>query len=401
MAKIVHFVENIRPGGGPSGYLYNLKKSLEDIDLEYVDVRSLNANDERSSLHLKDRIFHKVLLRLSRNIANLILNIKYILFPLFKGRNEFAKKVNDLCDDAEYIVLHSALEASWYLFSRYKKKRVLVMNHSPTDYSKELIDNLEDLYGFKLDGMKSRLQKVERNIYNRADGVIVPCTNSLDDYFNGDSDWLKRNVVAEVVSGVPAINNAELDGVIPEVEKFRSKHKSGIILGFFGRYNSHKGYDRFIDLAKYCLEKDEEVLFVSAGSGPLKNNFKSQLANYIDLGWRKDISRVISNTDIVILPNRFTYFDLLPLEALSLEKQVVCSYTGGNKKLIELSQGCVLGVDFDDFDLVMKTVREASKNNMSKSKIRNVFEQVYSLYAFKTGHVTLVKKLLPEGVAVK
>ena len=53
--------------------------------------------------------------------------------------------------------------------------------------------------------------------------------------------------------------------------------------------------------------------------------------HWIEVGWTNDPHSLIAASDVFVLPNHETYFDLILLEVLSLGVPVVMSRTGGNK----------------------------------------------------------------------
>lgn len=50
-----------------------------------------------------------------------------------------------------------------------------------------------------------------------------------------------------------------------------------------------------------------------------------------EVGWTNDSQSIIAASDVFVLPNRETYFDIIMLEVLSCGKIVIASRTGGNK----------------------------------------------------------------------
>ena len=52
---------------------------------------------------------------------------------------------------------------------------------------------------------------------------------------------------------------------------------------------------------------------------------------WIETGWTDDPQSFIAASDLVVIPNRHTYFDLSVLETLSLGKSLLLSDSGGNK----------------------------------------------------------------------
>ena len=86
-----------------------------------------------------------------------------------------------------------------------------------------------------------------------------------------------------------------------------------------------KGYDRVIRI----FEKLENVTVVCCGKEGAIRSPKSE--NWIEIGWTDDPFSYVCASDLFILPNRETYFDLALLETLSIGKTMLLSRTGGNK----------------------------------------------------------------------
>ena len=77
------------------------------------------------------------------------------------------------------------------------------------------------------------------------------------------------------------------------------------------------------------MDKNTTSYFFIIGnrdSLPAMNNTR-----WIETGWTDDPQRFISASDLVVIPNRHSYFDLSVLETLSLGKPMLLSNTGGNK----------------------------------------------------------------------
>jgi len=53
--------------------------------------------------------------------------------------------------------------------------------------------------------------------------------------------------------------------------------------------------------------------------------------SWIEIGFTKDPYSLVSAGDVFLLPNNETYFDLVMIEVLSLNKIVIASRTGGNR----------------------------------------------------------------------
>lgn len=97
----------------------------------------------------------------------------------------------------------------------------------------------------------------------------------------------------------------------------------------------------FVRLAYLVQQKLSNVKFILVGDGVLrpkieglidKLNLKKQV---ILLGWRRDIGRILSITDIFVLTSLWEGFPVSVLEAASAGIPVVATDTGGIKEVIE------------------------------------------------------------------
>ena len=71
------------------------------------------------------------------------------------------------------------------------------------------------------------------------------------------------------------------------------------------------------EFAEKILKEYKDIYFIIAGKeskeiSPLKDS------HWIEVGWTEEGKKIIKNSQLYILPNRETYFDLVFLEALSL-----------------------------------------------------------------------------------
>jgi len=243
-----------------------------------------------------------------------------------------------------------------------------------------------------------RLSTIELKAYHLADGIVVPCLAALDSYFEFSAsarkkfeDIIRSKDVYEVPTGVREIRPTHPRDEVAA----RLRVPSGrIVVGFFGRYHVHKGFDIFLDLAKLA-EHDRRFYFVSGGEGALKA--PAGLANYTDLGWLESMyANALNVVDVIIAPNRVTYFDLGLLEAMSLQKPIIASDRGGNRCLARHSKGVALVRNLTPralYDALTEVVKEGSLTALGKAN-RLAYNQHYSLSRFAANHLRLAETLL-------
>lgn len=322
--KILHICSGIRPGGGPSGYLYNLHMASKFDDNYFVVDDSNESSNRDNTAYRKIKWIPKFLLKN-------MLCFKYIfsLLGLMKIDNEV--KISNF----KYVLCHSAPVAAraLRLCDKDHKVKIGFMPHGPVSYTTETLDDVEAKYGciFFRYLYSFVMSYLENKIFLKSSFIVTAAKEGLESYNNITIDF--NDKIFEVTTGLPML---KCKSSKQEIRKKLGISDDKFVVGFFGRYNSHKGYDYFYDEA--MSSSNEHVLYISAGAGPIT---KPDSCNYKNYGWRSDIEELISACDIVAIPNRHTYFDLLPLECFSLSRPVAASYNGGNKKLCKLSSAAL------------------------------------------------------------
>lgn len=82
---------------------------------------------------------------------------------------------------------------------------------------------------------------------------------------------------------------------------------------------------------------------------------------WIELGFIYNTQELLSQSDLYILPNRETYFDLVVLEILRSSTNLLLSNTGGNKYFQLLDKNDTNGIvffDIDNFDDIVSLVQK-------------------------------------------
>lgn len=373
--RVVHVNHHMRPGGGPAGYLYNLNKLIENDKNRNgtVKVETLTYSDERLSpkgnsfdFLKKTPVFINNMMFIMAMVNNFI---KYGIASI-KIRNRFKP--------GDELVFHDQIFA--YVYKLIYGVEISVMPHQPKDLASEASELYAQKYYCSESFAHKLLSYIEFNVYENAGFLILPCKSSIDAYFIGDENKRKilcKKKIIEVTSSV----------VKPIIEKKIAIEKGKeLIVGFIGRYNFDKGFDEFSRLV-LNYRNDISVKFISAGTGVID---PIASPNYTDLGWRTDIGNIIDYCDILVVPNRVTYFDLLPIESLLLGTPVCLTNVGGNKFFIEKLSG--KGVyqynaeNLDDFDRVLDSIKEKV---IDERTIMSVFDSSI----FLDSHKNVVEKM--------
>lgn len=392
---VAHFHTTVWPGGGPAGYLHNLRAALQLVGADdIVEVVALEEVERRTSLPLETAGGGAGGWRAR---ARRLAVSRWILQRWYFGRLP-ADAYRRLAD-YPIVVFHDPRHARWYLRVARRPQRIFVMPHTPVDVATEEVAHLEVQFGPDplWEGVTRLLRRLELRTYAQATGVIVPCAEAVDEYFAGSRalrEAFQRLRLIPLPSGAPVVPVATM------AEAVRRRLGIGddqVAVGFFGRYHEHKGFDVFGRMAELATG-DGRFVFLSAGAGYLRG---PSSPNYRDLGWlAQEYGSHLAAVDVVVSPNRATYFDLGTLEAMALAKPVMTSPTGGNRYLARLSEGVIL-VDPSDPEHYLARLRETGRARLRRLGARNrqVYDAHFTLEAFGGRHRAFAERLLagPAG----
>ena len=311
--------------GGPFavGYCYyhEMKRRGEN-SLTFLPP-SLNVKKKNDEVNNKTEENKSVLSLLIHNIHIYL----WLLFKYFK-----ASPIHHKFDGFDIVHFHSTqeLHRERKNLKRYNGK-VILQSHSPMPLGEELYDLIDFKYKKFVPFFKKKLREMDRYAFNRADFILFPCEDAEEPYLNRWEEYKeirrrKKNSYRYVLTGIPAVEASRTK--VQVIEELKLKDDS-FIVSYAGRHNEAKGYDILKRIAEVFLKRHEKAVFVVAGKeSPLTRlNHK----RWIELGWTDDVKSYIAASDVFILPNRETYFDLVMIEVLSLGKIIVASRTGGNK----------------------------------------------------------------------
>lgn len=377
------------PRGGKLGYNYFLKKELDNLgvtNIHYIHRETSINQNVNSRIHSlkQDRI---------KNFL-IILKSVYRKFLTLYGFNH--KALVDL-NAYDTVHFHSTLDMYNVRDSlKGYKGAVVLTSHTPTIQSKEMYDALTSWEKKHMNWLYKNLIKIDEYAFRRADYIVFPCPEAEEPYYN---NWPEYKAVKEekkgkylyLLTGTKA-RVAKLSKT--EVRQLYSIPDDAFIICYVGRHNEIKGYDKLKLLGEQILQEAPNIYFLIAGrEEPLHGLHHPR---WIEVGWTSDPHSLINASDVFMLPNKETYFDLVMLEVLSLGKIIIASYTGGNKyfkssfakgvftysKLKEAAQ-LIHNVYDMDFEL---------KNELERSN-RLLFEQCFSLEIFAKNYIQLINSI--------
>ena len=316
---LVFFPEDqLAPIGGPTGYLNNLKEGLSKIDHPGVTVSFLHNGDG------KKRNVPNIRNRVPNRIKQFGRALKYSMIL------KQSKPVDESLLDNDMIHFHTTQDMylNRDLLARYTGKVVLT-SHCPCVPYQELIGKLNPvdykLFKHKLDALVA----IDEYAFTRADYIIFPCAEAEEPYYNTWKDYGEIRNGSKFRYMPTGIQGCSAKVPKQEIREKYNIPENAFVVCYVGRHNEIKGYGDLKKIGSELLAQNENVYFLIAGREEPLTGLKHQ--RWIEVGWTKDPHSIVAASDVFVLPNKETYFDLVMLEVLSLGVPVVASYTGGNK----------------------------------------------------------------------
>lgn len=365
-------------GGGPSGYLYNLRSSFKKVPLDIDFI-------------FPSEIPYSIFLRIFRLFASCI-PIKHLRHKTRKyiEKLHIASCINSK-PSSTFFMCHSCYDLNlvnnlWKNGRiRHNRPRFILMSHSPTLPSTELLE-IANYSGKKINF--STLLEEDIKAFSLAEIVVSPSENAMNSYRKEAPNILHSKFMYYITTGCPALRRHDK---IMMRKKFHVH--TNFVICYVGRHWFIKGYDRLKEIAQQILSIRNDVTFLIAGN-PNKAIPPLEHPCWIELGWA-DSSEVFSCSDIFLLPSRESYFDLVIPEALSTGLKCIVSNAGGN---IDFHKICS---DIDIFSTNSEAIEKInsffSLSEIQRSQISEILKiqhnTFFSLDQFAFGYLNFFNSL--------
>lgn len=387
---IYYNINNLAPIGGPSGYLYGLKQSLKELNDTDIVIDFLQGNKSNNKIK-KNLVNHKVLTKLLKvyRSINKIKTINKIL-----TRQEVAN-----LDLNQYDIIHFHTTKDYYCLrselEKYKGKIVLT-SHSPQPLSEEYIDSLTKIESIFIGKKIKNLIKMDEFAFENADYIFFPCEFADEPYIHA---WRTYQLIKDkrinnyryILTGT---KRATIETSRDKIRKQYNIPEEAFVISYVGRHNKIKGYDRLKLIASEVLQRYPDSYFLVAGrEEPLKG---LNHPRWIEVGFTNEPHSFVNASDLFVLPNRETYFDLVMLEVLSIGKYSLISNTGGNKFFHKYSD---VGIEFFDTEeeaiSKIENIYRMKKETKQKKEEMNkrIFEENFTTEIFARNYIELMKTI--------
>lgn len=390
MKELIFFDKKfLKPVGGPAGYLYNLQQELINENIEYIEFLDV----KESKLKIVFKKLPKQCQKLYRDIKKYT-NRNKILGEIFGNRER-----KTAVDISKYDIIHFHSSKSMYMvkdsLENYKGK-IIFTSHSPKVSYKEIIeDDTSPKEYLKYKKQYDRLEIIDEYAFNRADYIIFPCEEAEEPYFN---TWKNYKEVKEknkekylyLPTGIIPI---EQDDNSNEIRKKYNIPNNAFVISYVGRHNEVKGYDKLKEIGKKVLEESNNIYFLIAGKEePIKG---LRYDRWIEVGWTNKPYDIVNASNLFILPNKETYFDLVLLEVMSLGKPILLTDTGGNKYYKKFNDSGLFYYDYANVKEAVRKIQDISKLDTREigNKNKNIFNKYFTNNIFTDKYLEILNEI--------
>lgn len=380
MKALIYFPRNrLQPKGGPAGYLYNLYSEISKERNDFFllpDEFDITENKKLRNM-MPDRI--KDLRRL------------HFMLTIPKRHKQPVADLN------EYDIVHfHSTEEMFYardLLRDYHGITVLT-SHTPCAMYKELISTVNPKDAALFEKPLRRLEIIDRYAFKRADYVIFPCREAEEPYYH---TWERYKKIARhrkyryLPTGIhPCTARVSR-------EEYRRKlniPQNAFVISYVGRHTEIKGYADLKEIGKLVLQDPNVYILVGGREAPIKGLDHER---WIEVGWTDDPHSLIGASDVFVLPNRETYFDLVLLEVISLGTPVVLTETGGNKYFHKY--GCDGLIYYNTVQEAVDCLKAFKKDDPNRDgrlskELIEVFNKDFTVKTFAEKYISLIESLV-------
>jgi glycosyltransferase involved in cell wall biosynthesis len=256
------------------------------------------------------------------------------------------------------------------------KGKVLLTSHAPDRPSLSVYNMLSDFERKYMHWFYKKMFDMDEYAFKRADYIIFPCPEAEEPYLHNWPSYknFRKNNDAKYRYFLTGINKCSAKTSSDDVRNKFNIPKEAFVICYVGRHNEIKGYDLLKDIGSKLLEQ-ENIYFLIAGKEEPMQGLKHP--RWIEIGWTNDPHSLINASDIFLLPNKETYFDLVMLEILSLGTIVLASHTGGNKYFEKLQPNGVIQF-LGKEDAVKKVLELKKMSQEQKMQLRNLNKKMFA-----------------------
>jgi len=379
--------------GGPNKVINQI---ISKIDKSKFKTYYLSKNSfyEIDDFVLSD----KNISRIKNKLTTTLFNKNYIYQKIFTSSpylklffNNSIKKISAHLNNKYWDIIHSHDVRSLFGLKE-KKSKIILSIHSKGS----IVSDMNQLYGNRnsLSKLYNDFRLNEIKSLEFSDVVTFPSKAARDLFFDDIGNYNFINKVEVVYNGIDLekIYKIGLDNNFISNWEWLNKYDYRILT--VGSHIKAKNIDKIITVLNLLHKmKNGKYFLVCVGAGPLTNELKKlahnlNVSNYVlfvDFLANEDVLKLMKYCNIYLSLSERVIFDLVILEALASGMNVFASNDGGNKEIINNSNGCL--VNIEELDTVAETIlnskldySEMAKESIKNYSITNMINRYLELY---------------------
>ncbi len=163
--------------------------------------------------------------------------------------------------------------------------------------------------------------------------------NQYDMDFAVEHNIIRKDKIINVYNGIDLEENTR----IPNLSGFKeSLHipADALVITQVGRLWRQKAPEVFVQTAIKILKQRQDVYFLLVGDGELRSKVERMIIashneeNIRLLGWRSDVDKILSVSDVFMLTSLWEGLSIAILEAMARQLPVITSDIKGNRELV-------------------------------------------------------------------
>ncbi|MDY7025840.1 MAG: glycosyltransferase family 4 protein [Pseudomonadota bacterium] len=279
--------------------------------------------------------------------------------------------------------------------------KIIFTVHNPInpflEYKERLSKKIITKYGIKT---FNKACDIEKDIHNNAikfcDGFTFPCEPAIEGLKKTWKEFACLISAKPVQYFLTGANTRKPTKTAGEIKRNLQLNKSDIIICFAGRHTKVKGYDLLKQAAIKILDAEKQVFFIILGEEKPLTGLKHH--QWIEVGWCSDVANYLQIADLIVAPNRETYFDLGIIEYMSQGKAIITTNTGGNKIFRNMTSGIILIEP--EAEQLLNAIRQLKTDSKTLHKMgvdnKNMYLKHFTLEQFAEGFQNVVNNFLED-----
>lgn len=375
--------------GGPAGYLFNLREGLNECK-NLKELKKIEFLDREDSLS-------KTKVNTKKKLKNYIMKVPYLYEQyLIKRYKKYINTPFDIISSQNICHVHTPLD-----FMRAKKMsnnyKIVFTPHSPEASYIEVLASLRaNNKKYKFKKLEKFLKEIDVETFRKVDYLIFPSKEAMEPYYETLPEFkeiIEDKKIYFMMTGTKALEYTK------DRQQIRAQYNipsDAFVISYVGRHNWVKGFSNLVEFSKELLYKNKDIYILTAGTGDIK---PLDHERWIDVGWTNDPGAIINASDIFVLPNNRTYFDLILLEVISLGKPVLASKTGGNITVANYTDGVIL-YDKNNIDDFLSNIEKVYKDRellkyMGKCNLE-AYNNQFKIENFGQRYIDVLKEITKD-----